>query len=93
MSKETRKYEPVPNPANAPRRFVWMKYEVPVLFVWIVIVVIWLFLDFGLLMRRILNGDPTSENNKTGQTIQGLSPGYFGIPRVIIQIITPLIYY
>jgi len=85
MQKDTPKYEQLPNPtraAKAPPRFKWLGFEMPILTGIVIFMVVYLVIDFAILMRRLVNGDP-SKNTK-GLEIFGLTEGYFGIPRVII---------
>lgn len=55
-----------------PPQFKWFKYEPQVVGTFVVLFCAYLIIDFAILMRKIV---------KT-EKIEGLTPGYFGIPRV-----------
>jgi len=59
-----------------PPQFKWFKYEPQVVGTFVVLFCAYLIIDFAILMRKLV---------KT-ETIVGLAPGYFGIPRVSTSI-------
>ena len=76
------KYQPIQSPPpddittvkKEPFKFKWMKNEYPITIAIVAIIMFSSMMDLAILFRRLV----TSK----GIDIQGVSPGYFGVPRV-----------